>query len=48
MPHADTAHRPSLRNRLGLFFFILALFAFSSLTSLGLFANERLLFMRER
>lgn len=37
-----------LRNRLGLFFFILALFAFSSLTSLGLFANERLLFMRER
>jgi hypothetical protein len=38
----------SCRNRLGLFFFILALFAFSSLTSLGLFANERLLFMRER
>jgi hypothetical protein len=39
---------PPARNRLGLFFFILALFAFSSLTSLGLFANERLLFMRER
>ena len=36
------------RNRLGLFFFILSLFAFNSLTSLGLFANERLLFMRER
>ncbi|CED84267.1 Transporter, ABC superfamily (Breast cancer resistance protein) [Phaffia rhodozyma] len=38
----------SFQNRLGLFFFILALFAFSSLSSLGLFANERLLFMRER
>jgi hypothetical protein len=36
------------RNRLGLFFFILSLFAFSCLTSLGVFANERLLFMRER
>lgn len=32
----------------GVFFFILALFGFSSLTTLGLFANERLLFMRER
>ena len=36
------------RNRLGLFLFILSLFAFSTLSSLGIFANERLLFMRER
>ena len=36
------------RNRLGLFFFILSLFGFSTLSSLGIFANERLLFMRER
>ena len=36
------------QNRMGLFFFILALFGFSCLTSLGVFANERLLFMRER
>jgi len=36
------------QNRLGLFFFALALFGFSCLSSLGLFANERLLFMRER
>src|SRR5882762_11253147 len=33
---------------LGVFFFTLALFGFSCLSSLGLFANERLLFMRER
>jgi hypothetical protein len=36
------------RNRLGLFLFILSLFGFSCLSSLGVFANERLLFMRER
>lgn len=36
------------RNRLGLFLFILSLFGFSCLSSLGIFANERLLFMRER
>ena len=36
------------QNRLGLFFFILALFGFSTLTSLTVFAQERLLFMRER
>ncbi len=41
-------HYCSRRNRLGLFFFILSLFAFSCLSSLGVFANERLLFMRER
>ena len=32
----------------GIFFFTLALFGFSCLSSLGLFANERLLFMKER
>ncbi|THG96392.1 hypothetical protein EW026_g5435 [Hermanssonia centrifuga] len=37
-----------VQNRLGLFFFTLALFGFSCLSSLGLFANERILFMRER
>jgi ABC-type multidrug transport system ATPase subunit len=36
------------QNRLGLFFFLLALFAFSTLTSLTVFAPERLLFVRER
>jgi ABC-type multidrug transport system ATPase subunit len=36
------------QNRLGLFFFILALFGFSTLTSLNVFASERLLFVRER
>ncbi|KAK3330063.1 hypothetical protein B0H66DRAFT_508897 [Apodospora peruviana] len=36
------------QNRLGLFFFVLALFGFSTLTSLGVFSQERLLFVRER
>ncbi len=36
------------QNRLGLFFFLLALFGFSTLTSLTTFATERLLFVRER
>ncbi|KAI0733596.1 hypothetical protein C8Q72DRAFT_812041 [Fomitopsis betulina] len=36
------------QNRLGFFFFTLALFGFSCLSSLSLFANERILFMRER
>ena len=36
------------QNRLGFFFFLLALFGFSSLTSLNAFAPERLLFTRER
>ncbi|KAL4891743.1 hypothetical protein BDV59DRAFT_181660 [Aspergillus ambiguus] len=36
------------QNRLGLFFFILALFGFSTLTSLTVFSGERLLFVRER
>ncbi|KAI5310535.1 hypothetical protein KEM55_005709 [Ascosphaera atra] len=36
------------QNRLGLFFFLLALFGFSTLTSLNVFSAERLLFVRER
>lgn len=36
------------QNRLGLCFFTLALFGFSTLTSLGIFANERQLYVRER
>ena len=36
------------QDRLGLFFFILALFGFSTLTSLTVFSGERLLFVRER
>ena len=32
----------------GVFFFTLALFGFASLTILGIFANERLLYMLER
>jgi ATP-binding cassette subfamily G (WHITE) protein 2 len=39
---------PGFQNRLGLFFFILALFGFSTLSSLTVFASERLLFVRER
>lgn len=39
---------PGFQNRLGLFFFLLALFGFSTLTSLNVFASERLLFLRER
>jgi ABC-type multidrug transport system ATPase subunit/ABC-type multidrug transport system permease subunit len=39
---------PGFQNRLGLFFFILALFGFSTLSSLNAFATERLVFMRER
>lgn len=36
------------QNRLGFFFFTLALFGFSCLSSLGLFHSERVLYMRER
>ncbi|KAG4430218.1 hypothetical protein IFR05_014304 [Cadophora sp. M221] len=39
---------PGFQNRLGLFFFILALFGFSTLSSLTVFATERMLFVRER
>ena len=43
-----TDNIPGFQNRLGLFFFILALFGFSTLTSLTVFAQERMLFVRER
>ncbi|KAI9826735.1 MAG: hypothetical protein M1819_007280 [Sarea resinae] len=36
------------QNRMGLFFFVLALFGFSTLTTVTVFASERLLFVRER
>lgn len=39
---------PGFQNRLGLFLFILSLFGFSTLSSMGVFASERMLFMRER
>lgn len=39
---------PGFQNRLGLFFFILALFGFSTLSSLTIFSEERLIFIRER
>ena len=39
---------PGFQNRLGIFFFILALFGFSTLSSLNVFATERLVFVRER
>ncbi|CAK7269542.1 FAD-dependent urate hydroxylase [Sporothrix epigloea] len=43
-----TSDIPGFQNRLGLFFFVLALFGFSTLTSLNVFSSERLLFTRER
>ncbi|KAN0063089.1 FAD-dependent urate hydroxylase [Thecaphora frezii] len=46
--HGITNDISGFQNRLGLFFFILSLFGFSCLTSLGVFANERALFVRER
>ncbi|KAJ3516568.1 hypothetical protein NLJ89_g1034 [Agrocybe chaxingu] len=46
--HNVTNDIAGFQNRLGIFFFTLALFGFSCLSSLGLFANERVLFMRER
>ncbi|KAK7006194.1 ABC transporter protein [Favolaschia claudopus] len=46
--HNITNDISGFQNRLGLFFFTLALFGFSCLSSLGLFANERILFIRER
>lgn len=36
------------QNRLGLFFFVLALFGFSALTELHSFSSERIIFIRER
>ncbi|KAE8212109.1 hypothetical protein CF327_g4215 [Tilletia walkeri] len=46
--HGLTNDIAGFQDRLGVFFFILALFGFSTLTSLGVFANERALFVRER
>ncbi len=43
-----TYNLKGFQNRLGVFFFLLALFGFSTLTSLTVFAPERLLFVRER
>ena len=43
-----TTDLKGIQNRLGLFFFLLALFGFSTLTSLTVFSSERLLFVRER
>lgn len=43
-----TMELAGFQNRLGLFFFVLALFGFSTLTSLSVFSQERLLFVRER
>ncbi|KAI9294554.1 putative ABC transporter [Neoconidiobolus thromboides FSU 785] len=39
---------PGFQNRMGLFFFMCALFGFSCLTSIQVFQTERILFMRER
>lgn len=39
---------PGFQNRLGLFFFVLAMFGFGALTSLNTFSEERQLFLRER
>ncbi|MCJ1233284.1 hypothetical protein MMC14_001239 [Varicellaria rhodocarpa] len=38
----------AFQDRMGLLFFVLALFGFSTLTSLTVFSSERLIFMRER
>ena len=43
-----TSDIKGFQDRLGLLFFLLALFGFSTLTSLTVFASERLLFLRER
>ncbi|KAJ2916380.1 hypothetical protein MD484_g4023, partial [Candolleomyces efflorescens] len=47
-PALLAAHYLSAIGLACIFFFTLALFGFSCLSSLGLFANERVLFMRER
>ena len=46
--YGSTDDIKGFQDRLGLFFFILALFGFSTLTSLTVFSSERLLFVRER
>ncbi|KAM0754863.1 hypothetical protein T439DRAFT_309694 [Meredithblackwellia eburnea MCA 4105] len=39
---------PGFQNRMGLFFFVLAIFGFGCLSTINSFASERLLFTRER
>ena len=46
--YAMTDDIGGFQDRLGLFFFLLALFGFSNLTSLTVFSTERLIFVRER
>jgi ABC-2 type transporter len=46
--HGMTLDISGFQGRLGFFFFVLALFGFSCLTSLGVFASERALFVKER
>ncbi|KAH9814198.1 hypothetical protein DFH28DRAFT_972577 [Melampsora americana] len=46
--HDVTMDIGGFQGRMGLFFFILALFGFSSLTTITIFSEERLIFMRER
>ncbi|KAA1070223.1 hypothetical protein PGT21_004356 [Puccinia graminis f. sp. tritici] len=46
--HGVTLDIAGFQGRMGLFFFILALFGFSSLTAITIFSEERILFMRER
>ncbi|MBW0461115.1 hypothetical protein O181_000830 [Austropuccinia psidii MF-1] len=46
--HGVTLDIAGFQGRMGLFFFILALFGFSSLSTITTFSEERLLFMRER
>ena len=48
MVRCDRNDIPGFQNRMGLFFFILALFGFGCLASLNVFSSERLLFTRER
>lgn len=46
--HGVSLDIAGFQNRMGLFFFILALFGFSSLTAITIFSEDRILFMRER
>ncbi|RMZ87504.1 hypothetical protein DV736_g5264, partial [Chaetothyriales sp. CBS 134916] len=46
--YAMTNDIGGFQDRLGLFFFLLALFGFSNLTALTVFSAERLIFVRER
>ncbi|KNE97596.1 hypothetical protein PSTG_09145 [Puccinia striiformis f. sp. tritici PST-78] len=46
--HGVTLDIAGFQGRMGLFFFILALFGFSSLTAITIFSQERIIFIRER